>query len=468
MMNSENRASMSIDQQAVHPVTLPSGVTGITGVASRRLRIAAIAICLAAVAAGIAAKRGGWVQPDDPVSRFLIAVTVALAICHLGGFAASRVGQPWVVGELFGAVAVGPSLLGLVWPSGQSWVFAPAVVRSLSMVAQLGLALFMFLLGCDLRTRDGASRPGRVTAVIAGAMGIPFCVGIAAAAPTQHFMAGRAGTAGYLLFTGLALSITAVPVLARILGDLNIEHTRIGTLALASAAIGDGVVWVTVALVLIVVGTGGGPWEIVAHATAAGFLGIAVLAARPMLGWIVRRLDGRADRLAVPALTAGAIGFAALTELIGLHPVIGAFLFGAILPRDVPIVATLSASLRGFTVTILLPLFFVSVGLSTSVLLLGSSASRWGVFGLLLATAIAAKFAGAAGGGRLAGLRGRDLGRLGALMNCRGVTELIVISIGYESHMISGFALTVFVLIALLTTLAATPLVRWFGLPQDL
>src|ERR1051326_3366591 len=211
-MNSEKRASMSIDKQAVHPVTLPSGVTGITGVASRRLRIIAIAICLAAVAAGIAAKRGGWVQPDDPVSRFLIAVTVALAICHLGGFAASRAGQPWVVGELFGAVAVGPSLLGLVWASGQSWVFAPAVVRSLSMVAQLGLALFMFLLGCDLRTRDGASRPGRVTAVIAGAMGIPFCVGIAAAAPTQHFMAGRAGTAGYLLFTGLALSITAVPV----------------------------------------------------------------------------------------------------------------------------------------------------------------------------------------------------------------------------------------------------------------
>jgi Kef-type K+ transport system membrane component KefB len=390
----------------------------------------------------------------DPVARFLFSVAVILLVCHLFGALLRRWGQPPVLGEVIGGLVLGPSVLGLVWPASQEWLFPAPVLTGLNYAAQLGLIVFMFLLGCELRVdRIGSRR--LVGATVLGGMGLPFVTGvaIASAAPVLG-----SGSPAYVLFFGLALSITALPVLARILVDLGLAETRLGATALSCAAIGDGVAWLV--LTVILAGTGlsgtGDVWT-------TGGLGIALvvvtfLCVRPGLRALVARLGS--PQLLLGTLVVGAIAYAGLTQLIGLHPVIGAFLFGVAVPRGAPVVTRLGEQLQGFAIAILLPLFFAGVGLSTSVGLLGASAGNWLLFGLVLVAATATKFLGAGGGARLAGLPAREATRLGTLMNCRGVTELVIATIGLQYGLVNGLGFTILVLVAVLTTAATGPVMR--------
>jgi Kef-type K+ transport system membrane component KefB len=393
-------------------------------------------------------------RPGDPVARFLFSVAVILLVCHVFGALLRRFGQPAVLGEVIGGLVLGPSVLGLVWPSSQGLLFPPPVLEALGYAAQLGLIVFMFLLGCELRT-DSTGGGKLVGATVAGGMGLPFATGVAIALAAPSL---GSGSVAYVLFFGLALSITALPVLARILVDLGLSDTRLGATALSSAAIGDGVAWLV--LTVILAGTGlSGTGDI---ATTAG-LGAALMVAtflcvRPGLRTLVERTTS--PQLLLGALVVGAIGYAGLTQLIGLHPVIGAFLFGVAVPRGAPVVTRLGEQLQGFTIAILLPLFFAGVGLSTSVGLLGTSATNWLLFAVVLAAAIAAKLVGAAGAARLAGLPTREAVRLGTLMNCRGVTELVVATIGLQYGLVSGLGFTILVLVAIITTAATGPMMR--------
>jgi Kef-type K+ transport system membrane component KefB len=299
-----------------------------------------------------------------------------------------------------------------------------------------------------------------VALVVAGGMGLPFVCGVGLAAGFGRPLAGGAPHGARVLFLGLALAITAVPVLARMLAELGLDGTPVGTLSLAAAAVGDGVAWLALALVLAATTGVGSGRPLVACLAAAGFVVLAVGWVRPLLATLVERSGPRRDRVLVPVLVAAALGFAAVSQAVGLHVVVGAFLFGVVMPRDTPLTTHLNEQLRGFVVTVLLPLFFAGVGLTTSLGLIAVSPAHLALFAATLLVAIAAKVVGAAGGARLAGITGRDALRVGALMNCRGVTELVVASIGYQFHLINQFGLTVLVLTALLTTVSTAPTIR--------
>jgi Kef-type K+ transport system membrane component KefB len=420
---------------------------------------AAAAAVSAALVVLMVIRPTGWANAGDPVARFLIAVMVVLAVCQLFGTILARVGQPRVVGEVIGGIVLGPSLLGAVWPDGRDWLFPPSVVSTINIVAQLGLAVFMFLLGCELRFDRAGARPRTIGLVVAGGMGLPFVCGLGIAAVTGGLLGGPSRGAS-TVFLGLAMSITAVPVLARILIDLRLDGTPVGAVALGAAAVGDGVAWLGLALILAVTGGGSGWQTLTAVLLAAGFVLAAVFVIRPLLAALIARIGADRHRALVPIVVATALGFAAFSQLIGFHVVVGAFLFGAVMPRGSTLVAYLDEQLRGFAISVLLPLFFVGIGLTTSVGLIGSSPARLLVFAAVLVAAIATKIVGAGAGARLAALSGRDALRIGALMNCRGVTELVVASIGYQLKLVNAFGLTVLVLTALVTTLCTAPLIH--------
>jgi Kef-type K+ transport system membrane component KefB len=400
------------------------------------------------------------VHDVEPLGRFFVAAAAVLLACHLLGAVASRFGQPRVVGEILGGLLLGPSALGLVWPAAPGWLFPGSVLGPLSTSAELGLVVFMFLLGCELRMDTARSRPRAVAMVAAGGMGLPFALGLVVAFPAGQLVAGPTGQPAAIFFLALALSITAMPVLARLLVDLGIDRTEAGRLSLATAAVGDGAAW-AVLTVILAVATAEGSGILVALAAAAGFLAVTLLVVRPLLAVYVARLES-GDRIDIllPTLVALAVGFAAVAQIIGLHPFIGAFLFGTVVPSESVVVRQLNRQLRGFTTVVLLPLFFASIGLTTSIGLIGADLSHWLLFGAVLAVAMISKLAGAAAGARLAGWRGREVFVIGALLNCRGVTELVVASIGRQYDLINDLGYTVLVLMALITTAVTSPLVR--------
>ena len=393
----------------------------------------------------------------DSVTHYLIAIAVILMSCQLLAAVARRIGQPPVLGEMVGGLLLGPSLLGAVWPAASAFLFPSAVVEGLGAAAQLGLVVFVFLLGCELRT-DRIERKRVVATTVAGGMLLPCVAGAGIVAATGGLFAGQDGAAptATMLFVGLALAVTALPVLARILADLQLSETRVGTVALSAAAIGDGGVWLVLAFLLSGQVENGSGWQILLLATALVL--VTVLCVRPLLAAMVRRLESSQSLTVV--LVAGAIGYAVLTQAIQLHPVVGAFLFGVAMPRNAPCVARISQQLEGFTLIILLPLFFAGVGLSTSVGLLVTAPSALLALIVLLIAAVVSKMVGAGVGARLAGLPARDAIRLGLLMNCRGVTELVVLTIGYQAGLINQLAYTVLVVVAVITTAITVPLVR--------
>ncbi|OXM51891.1 cation:proton antiporter [Amycolatopsis alba] len=401
----------------------------------------------------------------EPITRFLLAVGAILLVSHFCGEVLRRLGQPPVLGEIVGGLLLGPSVLGLIWPSGGAWLFAPEVLSSLDKVAQLGLVVFMFLLGCELRT-DRIERKSLVGAVVLGGMGLPFAAGIGVAFAASSVLAGAgAPTTGYVLFFALAMAVTALPVLARILVDLKMERTGLAALSITSAAIGDGVAWLTLTLILVGTGVHGSGSPATTAILAVVLVIFTSLVVRRALSALVTRIES--EKVMTVVLLVGALGFAVMTQILGLHALLGAFLFGTAVPRDCPLVERISEQLRGFTLVVLLPLFFALVGLSTSIGLLGTNVSHWLLFAGILAVAQLTKFIGAGGAARLAGLPGDQAIQLGTLMNCRGVTELVVATIGLKYGLVNQLGFTMLVMVAVVTTAITGPLMRFLTRRQS-
>jgi Kef-type K+ transport system membrane component KefB len=260
------------------------------------------------------------------------------------------------------------------------------------------------------------------------------------------------------VFLGLAMSITALPVLARILADFRAETSFVGTLALISAAVGDALAWAALTVIVAVTGSGS-PGDVPVRAALVVALGLlTVFVVRPGLRLLLGRMPV-GGRLVVPTLVVGATVFAAATDVIGLHPVIGAFLFGVAMPRDSAVLSWANAQLNGFAVGVLLPLFFAGVAMNTTFEAFGM-AGNWLLLVAALVVATGAKFAGATGGALLAGVNRGQAIQLGALMNCRGVTELVIATVGLQQGLINEFGYTVLVLVALVTTALTGPLAR--------
>jgi Kef-type K+ transport system membrane component KefB len=398
----------------------------------------------------------------DPVAGLLIAVPVILAACHLAGLAFRRLSQPAVTGEILAGILLGPSALGLIWPQAFGWLFPARLAPMLNALAQLGLIFFMFLVGYELNLLLARQR-GRVALMVSNAgIALPLLCGTGIAVIAYRRLA-PAGVSYpvFALFLAISMSITAFPVLACVLADRGLSRTAFGSTALTCAAIDDVTAWCLLALVVALV-HGGSP--VGAAETAGltlGFFAVMALAVRPLLARLLAPGPGQRpavpDSAVLPIILGGTMLAALATDAIGIHTIFGAFMFGVVTPRGSLRIEQAAGRLRSVTSTLLLPLFFAYTGLRTQIGLLGTDARLWGWCLLILAGAIAGKLLGGAMAARAAGLDWPESASLGVLMNCRGLTGLIVLNVGLDLKVITPTMFTMLVLMALATTALTGP-----------
>ncbi len=420
----------------------------------------------------------GTLTDVDLTIRFFLQLLAILVVCRIVGGLARRIGQAQVVGEMIAGVLLGPSLFGLLLPEAQSWLFplksaiegpgGTIEVRHPSMsilyvVSQLGLVLYMFLVGLEFDLGEIKNRAGNAVSVSLAGVVVPLLLGGALAFAlfdsAPFFRAGIAPWVG-ALFMGAAMAITAFPMLARIIYEAGISRTSLGTLALGAAAFGDAAAWILLALVLAV--SRGDPSIVgVAVGGTAAFAALLVLASKfafPKLEDWTRRSGMLTQPILLTVLALLLLG-AWFTDLIGIYAVFGAFAVGAALPRGM-LADQLREKCESLTVTLLLPIFFVYSGLNTRVDLMNSG-QLWLWAGAIVLVAIAAKGVACALAARAGGETWRTSWQIGALMNARGLIELIILNIGLERGVITPTLFTIMVIMAISTTLMAAPLFEW-------
>ncbi len=387
----------------------------------------------------------------------LLQVAAILLVARGCGALFRRFGQPQVVGEMVAGICLGPSLLGWVAPDVSAFLFPAASLGPLSALSQIGLVLFMFVIGLELDPT--LLRQNAPTAIVTSLSSVaaPFALGVLLALALYPTYAGSSvGVTGFALFVGVAMSVTAFPVLARILKERGLMSTRIGAIALVSAAVNDVLAWVLLAMVLVVVRAEHGLGSVAITAVgAAGYLAIMLLVVRPWLTRLAARpRRGVAAYGAFGVVLSALLASAATTEALGLHALFGAFFLGTLVPKA--LARELIARIEPLTVALLLPLFFASAGLRTSIDLLDQP-SAWGWLALVMGVAIAGKWGGAALGARASGVSWPEARGIGILMNTRGLMELVVVTIGLELGVLSRALYAMLVLMALLTTVMTAP-----------
>jgi Kef-type K+ transport system membrane component KefB len=378
------------------------------------------------------------------------------------GMLARRVGQPAVIAEVIAGILLGPSLLGRVSPIAFETLFPKSSLSGLSLVSQVGLVFFMFLIGLELDPKLLRGRGASSFAISAAGIFVPFTLGALFAWRIYENQSGPGvAKSSFVLFMGIAMSITAFPVLARILTDTKLIRTKMGSVALACAAADDVTAWCLLAFVVSFVHAKGAMSAVFTVLEVAAFVGGMLFVVRPVLGRLGARIASRADLTQnVVALTfVLLLASAFLSETIGVHALFGAFLFGTVMPRRGDYAPALVERLEDFVVVGFLPLFFAFSGLRTQLGLL-TSLDDWLLCLALTAVACVGKFGGSFGVARLTGMSTRDAAGVGVLMNTRGLMELIVLNIGLDLGVISPKIFTMMVLMALVTTLMTTPLLK--------
>ena len=394
---------------------------------------------------------------------FFLQMFVILAVCRLVGIAARRIGQPQVVGEMIAGVLLGPSLLGLLLPGLQKMLFPPDSLKVLFVCAQLGVGLYMFLVGVEFRTEVFASRLRSAAAVSASGMLAPFVLGAALALwliKVPGLFSEQATLFEAVLFLGAAMSITAFPMLARIIYERGLTGTALGTLALAAGASDDMAAWCVLAVVLASFGGGA---MVAVKAIAGGILyGVAVLTiGRKFL----ERLGAAAERKGKVTPTMMAIALmcfslgAWITDVIGIHSVFGGFLLGVAMPRGL-FTRELTKQLEAFAVVFLLPMFFCFSGLNTRLDMV-NSVQMLLIALVILISAILGKGGACWAAARFHGEDNATALAVGALMNARGLMELIILNIGLQKGLIEPALFSMMVLMAIVTTLMASPVFEW-------
>jgi Kef-type K+ transport system membrane component KefB len=386
----------------------------------------------------------------------LLDLALILVVTRALGAVATRIGQPAVIGEVLGGILLGPTLF--------HGTLFPADVRPfLSALASVGVALFMFVVGMELDQRLIKGKLRIAVSVSAGSLVLPLGLGMLLAlylAPRHTFSGDRLG---FVLFMGAAMSVTAFPVLARILTDRNLHRTTIGSLALASAAIGDVLAWSLLAVVVAMV-SGTLHWQLI---FAPPYLILMFTVVRPLLRRLatVHDTDGTRSRTSLALVLTGLLASGALTEWFGLHYIFGAFLFGVVMPRSSILREDILAPIEQISMTFLLPIFFVVAGLSVNLSTIGTVGLT--ELSLILAVAITGKFLGAFLAARLQGVPTRPAAILGTLMNTRGLTELVILTVGLQLHVLDPNLYSLMVIMALVTTAMAGPLLHFLQSGQN-
>jgi Kef-type K+ transport system membrane component KefB len=399
----------------------------------------------------------------DALLHVLLALAVVVVLGRLLGRLFARVGQPPVVGEVIAGILLGPSLLGRIAPGVAGYVLPASVAPSLGVIAQLGVTLYMFMVGLHLDAGLLRSRAHATVAISHASIVAPFVLGSTLAL----FLYPRLSTSdvpftSFALFMGVAMSITAFPVLARILTDRGMASTELGVVALTCAAADDVTAWCLLAFVA------GVAQAKVQRALLVAVLAIVFIAAmfvvvRPLVRNIVSRLGERRPTTEGIALAlVGMLGCALTTEWIGVHAIFGAFLFGVVIPHDSSLARALIERLEDLVVILLLPAFFAFTGMRTRIDLV-SGAADWLICALVVLVATTGKFVGSAVAARLTGLDWRTAASLGILMNTRGLMALIVLDLGLNMGVISPTLFAMMVVMAVVTTVATTPMLDVVG-----
>lgn len=400
------------------------------------------------------------------LALLLLQLTVILVIARACGLLLRAFGQPMVIGEMAAGILLGPVVFGALFPQWHVQLFPPASLASLSSLAMVGVVLFMFIVGAELRAPSGMGAQLKSAGWVGvSSMVLPMVLGLAIA-PVLHPSLAPEGVAfwPFALFLGVALSITAFPVLARILKDRNMTRTPVGQLSLGAAGVVDALAWVLLAMVVALVSSGGGFGGFLKIALGlALLLAVGLLVVRPLLAWLLRAHapDGVPSPMVLAALLIGLFACAMVTEWLHLHAVFGAFLFGISLPRDDRLLRALVERIEPLSVVVLMPIFFALAGLGTTP---GAFASTGlGALGLILLVATAGKIIGGAAGARVCGYGWRESLATGTLMNSRGLMELIVIKVGLDAGLIGTELFTMLLVMALVTTAATGPLLALIG-----
>jgi Kef-type K+ transport system membrane component KefB len=406
-------------------------------------------------------------QGVDNLLHVLLALLVVIVTARLLGALFKHLGQPPVIGEVVAGILLGPSLLGRLAPEASSYLLPSSVAPYFSVLAQVGVILYMFLVGLELDTTALRQGTHATVAISHASIITPFLLGSSLALWVYPLLSSQdVPFTVFALFLGVSMSVTAFPVLARILTDRSMQRTRLGVIALTCAAVDDVTAWCLLAFVVSVVHARmGGALSTIAWSLV--YIAVIVGAVRP----VVRRLAGRVDKageLTQPVLAVLIVGLllsALTTEFIGIHAIFGAFLLGAVIPHDSVIARELTHRLEDIVVVLLLPAFFAFTGMRTQIGLV-SGAEQWLLCGVIILTACLGKFGGSAIAARLTGLSWREASALGILMNTRGLMELIVLNVGLDLGILSPALFAMLVLMAIVTTVMTTPILQVLGTSQ--
>jgi Kef-type K+ transport system membrane component KefB len=399
----------------------------------------------------------------------LVALVVIIVAARGLGHAFKWIGQPPVIGEVCAGIMLGPSLLGRIWPETTELLLAPQIVPFLQILSQVGVILFMFLVGLEFDTRLLRRGTHSTIAISHASIVVPFILGVATTIVIYPSLStSDVPFTVFALFMGVSMSVTAFPVLARILTDRGIQRTRLGVIALACAAVDDVTAWCLLALIVGIVEAQVSDAAATIALTAV-FIGIMFVIARPVFARVTAAVErsGRVSQGAVAFVVVALLLASIATESIGIHAIFGAFVVGVLIQNHTLLARELHHRLQDVVLVLFLPAFFAYTGLRTQIGLV-NTAEEWLLCALVIAVACLGKFGGTFVAARLTGLDWRYSAALGALMNTRGLMQLIVLNIGMDLRVLGPKLFAIMVIMALVTTMMTSPALALLTRGHDL
>jgi Kef-type K+ transport system membrane component KefB len=402
----------------------------------------------------------------NPLSRLFLQLFIIIGASGVVAWLFTRCGQTAVIGEMVAGILLGPSLFGLLAPNAFQFIFAPSSLEALRLLSQIGVCLFLFTVGMELDVSEVRHKAQTAVVVSHSSIVIPYFLGVALALFLYSQLAQPgASFLAFALFMGISMSITAFPVLVRILQDRGIFKTSLGSTATACAAVDDVTAWCVLAFVVAIARATSVSGAAFNLGLVLVFIALMLFVIKPKLPiWLgYQALERPNPSKSVLAVIFMVVIFSALTtELIGIHALFGAFLAGIVMPTAAGFRDKLVIRVENLSAVLLLPVFFAFTGLRTQVGLL-TDAQDWLICLIIIAVATVGKLGGSAVAARLTGMNWRESLQLGALMNTRGLMELIALNIGYDMGILSQRIFTMLVIMALVTTVMTGPLVTLFG-----
>jgi Kef-type K+ transport system membrane component KefB len=402
----------------------------------------------------------------DPLAVLLLQIIVIIAFARLFGFLFKKIGQPAVIGEIVAGIILGPSIIGAYFPEINHFLFPAASLATLSFLSQIGLILFMFIIGMELDLKAIGKQAYGAVIISHASIIIPYTLGMGLAYYIYRDYA-PAGTTflSFALFMGIAMSITAFPVLARILQEKGLTRSKLGAMALTCAAADDLTAWCILAAVIALVKSGSSFSVLYTIGLAVVYVLVMLKLVRPYLERLSTVYDNKEKKRTpiIALLFVILIVSSYITSVIGIHALFGAFMAGVIMPSSFSFRKIVVDKIEDVSIILLLPLFFVITGLRTQIGLINEG-HLWVTFGWILLVAVAGKFGGSALAARMVGQSWKDSLSIGVLMNTRGLMQLIVLNIGYDLGILSPEIFAMMVLMALVTTFMTGPaldLINW-------